>query len=198
MFTGIIQAMGVVNALEPTGGDLALAIDSEQLDLERIAVGDSVAVSGVCLTVTALNDQRFTVDVSRETLDKTTLGSLSPGKRVNLESALRMGDPLGGHWVTGHVDGVGELLWRQDDARSVRMGFRAPQALMRYVAEKGSITVDGVSLTVNAVDEEGFSVNLIPHTLQATTLRDLQAQDKVNLEIDLLARYLERLNTIED
>ena len=193
MFTGIIVATGRVTSLAEKGGDLELAIDGAALDLGRIAVGDSVSVQGACLTVTRIEGTRFFADVSRETLVKTTLGTLSSGSRVNLEPSLRAGDALGGHWVSGHVDAVGKLTARVQDARSWRMQFELPVSLMRFVAPKGSICVNGVSLTVNQVDGRCFEVNIIPHTLQATTLGELKVDDGVNIEIDVIARYLERL-----
>ncbi len=193
MFTGIILATGRVVSLTETDGDLELGIDAAALDLHRIAIGDSVSVQGACLTVTRKEGTRFYADVSRETLAKTTLGTLSSGSKVNLEPSLRAGDPLGGHWVSGHVDEVGTLRSLLQDARSRRLEFELPQSLMRFVAPKGSICVNGVSLTVNGVGGRSFDVNVIPHTLKVTTLGDLKAGDGVNIEIDVIARYLERL-----
>jgi riboflavin synthase len=193
MFTGIIVATGRVTSLTEKGGDLELGIDAAALDLARIAVGDSVSVQGACLTVTRMEDTRFYADVSRETMAKTTLGTLRPGSRVNLEPSLRAGDALGGHWVSGHVDAVGKLRAVVQDARSWRLEFELPAALMRFVASKGSICVNGVSLTVNKVEGRRFDVNIIPHTHQVTTLGELRIDDGVNIEIDVIARYLERL-----
>ncbi len=193
MFTGIILATGRVASLTHKGGDLELGIDAGALDLERIAVGDSVSVQGACLTVTRKEGTRFYADVSRETMAKTTLGALSPGSRVNLEPSLRAGDALGGHWVSGHVDAVGKLSALVQDARSWRMEFELPAALMRFVAPKGSICVNGVSLTVNKVEGRRFDVNIIPHTHEVTTLGELKIDDGVNIEIDVIARYLDRL-----
>jgi riboflavin synthase len=195
MFTGIIVATGRVASLAEKGGDLELGIDAAALDFKRIAIGDSVSVQGACLTVTRMQDTRFYADVSRETMSKTTLGTLSSGSRVNLEPSLRAGEPLGGHWVSGHVDAVGKLKALVQDARSWRLEFELPASLMRYVAPKGSICVDGVSLTVNKVDCRRFEVNIIPHTLNVTTLGELEVDDGVNIEIDVIARYLERLLT---
>jgi riboflavin synthase len=199
MFTGIIVAAGRVTSLTEKGGDLELGIDAAAgaaaLGLDRIAIGDSVSVQGACLTVTRKEDTRFYADVSRETMAKTTLGALRPGSRVNLEPSLRAGDALGGHWVSGHVDAVGKLRGLVQDARSWRLDFELPASLMRYVAPKGSICVDGVSLTVNKVDGRRFDVNVIPHTLKVTTLGELTIGDGVNIEIDVIARYLERLMT---
>jgi riboflavin synthase len=195
MFTGIIVATGRVTAVTEKGGDLELGIDAAGLDLARVAIGDSVSVQGVCLTVTRLEGTRFHADVSRETMAKTTLGSLSSGSRVNLEPSLRAGDALGGHWVSGHVDAVGKLTALVQDARSWRLEFELPASLMRFVAPKGSICVNGVSLTVNKVDGRRFDVNIIPHTRNATTLGELKLDDGVNMEIDVIARYLERLMT---
>jgi riboflavin synthase len=193
MFTGIIIATGRVTSLAEKGGDLELAIDAAALDLGRVAVGDSISVQGACLTVTRMQETRFYADVSRETLAKTTLGRLHPGSRVNLEPSLRAGDALGGHWVSGHVDAVGKLAALVQDARSWRMEFELPAPLMRFVAPKGSICINGVSLTVNEVEGRRFDVNIIPHTHQATTLGELEVDDGVNIEIDVIARYLERL-----
>jgi riboflavin synthase len=193
MFTGIIVATGRVTSLTEKGGDLELAIDAAGLDVARIALGDSVSVQGVCLTVTRMEGTRFHADVSRETMAKTTLGNLDSGSRVNLEPSLRAGDALGGHWVSGHVDAVGKLKALVQDARSWRLEFELPASLMRYVAPKGSICVNGVSLTVNKVDGRRFDVNIIPHTLNVTTLGELKIGDGANIEIDVIARYLERL-----
>jgi riboflavin synthase len=199
MFTGIIVATGRVTSLTEKGGDLELGIDAGAgidagvLDLHRVAIGDSVSVQGACLTVTRKEDARFYADVSRETMAKTTLGTLSSGSKVNLEPSLRAGDALGGHWVSGHVDAVGKLRELVQDARSWRLEFELPVSLMRFVAPKGSICVNGVSLTVNKVDGRRFDVNIIPHTLKVTTLGELKIDDGVNIEIDVIARYLERL-----
>jgi riboflavin synthase len=193
VFTGIILATGRVASLADRGGDVELKIDAAGLDFGRIAVGDSISVQGACLTATRIEGTQFHADVSRETLAKTTLGRLQPGSRVNLEPSLRAGDALGGHWVSGHVDAVGKLTALAQDARSWRMEFELPASLMRFVAPKGSICVDGVSLTVNHVGARAFGVNIIPHTLQATTLGELKIDDGVNIEIDVIARYLERL-----
>ena len=195
MFTGIIVATGRVTTLAETSGDLELGVDAAALDLHRIAVGDSVSVQGVCLTVTRKEGTRFYADVSRETMAKTTLGAIGPGSKVNLEPSLRAGDALGGHLVSGHVDAVGKLRILTQDARSWRMEFELPVSLMRFVASKGSICVNGVSLTVNKVDGHRFDVNIIPHTLNVTTLGELKIDDGVNIEIDVIARYLERLMT---
>jgi riboflavin synthase len=195
MFTGIILATGRVTSLEERGGDLELGIDAAALDMQRIALGDSVSVQGACLTVTRMEGTCFYADVSRETMAKTTLGALSPGSQVNLEPSLRAGDALGGHWVSGHVDAVGKLTTLLQDARSRRLEFELPGSLMRFVAPKGSICVDGVSLTVNQVEGRRFDVNIIPHTLNVTTLGELGIGDGVNIEIDVIARYLERLMT---
>ena len=195
MFTGIIVATGRISSLAEKGGDLELGVDAAALDLHRMAIGDSVSVQGACLTVTRKEGVCFYADVSRETMAKTTLGALSSGSRVNLEPSLRAGDPLGGHWVSGHVDAVGKLRALVQDARSWRLEFELPASLMRFVAPKGSICVDGVSLTVNKVDGHRFDVNVIPHTLKVTTLGELKIDDGVNIEIDVIARYLERLMT---
>jgi riboflavin synthase len=193
MFTGIILATGRLVASAEKGGDLELGIDAAALGPGRLAVGDSVSVEGVCLTVTRLDGAVFYADVSRESLAKTTLGMLNDGARVNLEPSLRAGDPLGGHLVSGHVDAVGTLLSADEDARSWRLRFELPAPLMRYVAPKGSICVSGVSLTVNEVAGRRFDVNIIPHTREATTLGELREGAMVNIEIDTIARYIERL-----
>jgi riboflavin synthase len=193
MFTGIIVATGRLASILEKGGDLELGIDAAALDVERIAVGDSVSVQGVCLTATRLEGTLFYADVSRETMAKTTLGTRKAGARMNLEPSLRAGDPLGGHLVSGHVDAVGTLTAAVQDARSWRLQFELPAPLLRYVAPKGSICIDGVSLTVNEVSGRHFDVNIIPHTHQVTTLGELRLGDGVNIEIDVIARYLERL-----
>ena len=193
MFTGIIQAVGTITALEPKGGDARLRIATGALDLRGVRLGDSIAVSGVCLTAVELPGDGFWADVSGETLARTTLGGLRAGDRVNLEKALTPSTPLGGHLVSGHVDGVGRVLERSAAARSVRFRIEVPAALAKYIAEKGSVCTDGVSLTVNAVDGAVFDLNIVPHTLQATTLDLWQSGRAVNIEVDLIARYLERL-----
>jgi riboflavin synthase len=193
MFTGIIIASGRLISITERGGDLELGIDAAALDLSRIAVGDSVSVQGVCLTAMRIEGPAFYADVSRETLAKTTLGTLKAGSRVNLEPSLRAGDALGGHLVSGHVDAVGHLVELEEDARSRRLRFELPAELMRFVAPKGSICIDGVSLTVNGVEGRRFDVNIIPHTSEVTTLSDLSKGDSVNVEIDVIARYLDRL-----
>ena len=193
MFTGIVMAIGRLRATESAGGDARLVIDTGQLPLDGVALGDSIAVNGVCLTVTALEPAAFAADASRETLALTTLGELGAGAPLNLETALRAGDPLGGHYVSGHVDGVARVIARAGDARSVRVEFELPPGLERYVARKGSICIDGISLTVNDVHASRFGVNLVPHTLSATTARDWKVGTRVNCEVDMIARYLERL-----
>lgn len=196
MFTGIIQATGSVTAAENRGGDLRLTVDAGALaarvDAGRLAIGESVAVSGVCLTVTQFDGRQFVADVSRETLALTTLGLLRPGDIVNLEAALRAGDPLGGHLLAGHVDGVAEVVGLAHDARSLRLTMEAPAALARFIAQKGSVALDGVSLTVNEVTGPRFGVNLIPHTVELTTFGGLALGRELNLEVDLLARYVAR------
>jgi riboflavin synthase len=185
--------VGSIVALEPLGGDARLTVGVDRLDLARTAVGDSIAVAGVCLTVVALQPRGFSADVSRETLALTTIGDWRAGRRINLEPALRAGDALGGHLVSGHVDGVAEIRERSDEVRSQRFRIRVPQALARYIARKGSVALDGVSLTVNAAEQHEFEVNLVPHTLAVTTLAALAPGDRVNLEVDMIARYTERL-----
>jgi riboflavin synthase len=193
LFTGIVQSIGRLASATPRSGDLEFAVDAPGFDDARLSVGDSIAVQGVCLTVTRKTPQGFCVDVSRETLSRTTLGKLAPGASMNLEPALRVGDALGGHLVSGHVDGVARLAELAPDGRSSRLEFEIPDALARFIAPKGSVCLDGVSLTVNAVSGARFGVNLIPHTLAATTLGTLAAGGEVNVEVDVLARYLDRL-----
>jgi riboflavin synthase len=195
MFTGIILAKGRVASRTERGGDLELGIDATGLDVARMNLGDSICVQGACLTVTRKEGVAFFVDVSRETLAKTTLGQLKPGSHVNLEPSLRAGDDLGGHMVSGHVDALGTLRRLERDARSWRMEFELPPNLMKFVAAKGSICVNGVSLTVNNVEAQRFDVNIIPHTHAVTTLGEIREGDEVNIEIDVVARYLERLMT---
>jgi riboflavin synthase len=198
VFTGIIQAVGQVQALSPRDGDLTLVIDAGELPLGHARPGDSIAVDGVCLTVTALGERQFTADVSRETLALTTLGTWQPGRPVNLEAALRLGDALGGHLVAGHVDGVAEVLEIQPDARSSRCRLRAPAELAALLARKGSVTLDGVSLTINSVAGDCCGINLVPHTLAVTTLGEWRAGTRVNIEVDLMARYVERLWSVRN
>jgi riboflavin synthase len=193
MFTGIIQDIGELANIEAHGRDVRMVISVRKLSMASQSVGDSIAVSGVCLTVSEFTAEGFAADLSRETLDVTTAGSWRAGHRVNLEPALRMGDALGGHLVSGHVDGVAELIERTPDERSERLRFRVPRTLSRYIARKGSVTLDGVSLTVNDVAGDCFGVNLIPHTLTHTTFGAAIVGDVINLEVDLMARYAERL-----
>jgi len=193
MFTGIIQAIGTLKGIEPRGGDLRLRVASGRLPLGDVAVGDSIATNGVCLTVVGLSADGFAADVSNESLGLTTLGELQPGAPLNLEPALTLNSPLGGHLVSGHVDGIGRILERRADARSIRFTIEAPAALARYIAHKGSICVDGASLTVNGVDGRRFQLNIVPHTLDQTIMAGYRTGTRVNLEVDLIARYLERL-----
>jgi riboflavin synthase len=193
MFTGIITAVGTIATIQPRGGDVRLRIATGKLDLSDVQLGDSIAVSGVCLTAVELPGDGFWADASRETLERTILGEAAPGMKVNLEKALTPTTRLGGHLVSGHVDGVGVVTVWQPDGRSWRLRIQAPDALARYIAEKGSICVDGVSLTVNRVDGAAFELNIIPQTLAETSLADFKIGRRVNLEVDLIARYLERL-----
>jgi riboflavin synthase len=193
MFTGIIQAVGQVAQMQQQAGDARLHVSTGKLDLADVALGDSIAVNGVCLTAVELPGDGFVADVSRETLSLTSLGQLKCGSLVNLEKALTLATRLGGHLVSGHVDGLGTVIERHDDARSVRFTIEAPAELARYIAHKGSITIDGTSLTVNAVDGQRFELNIVPHTLQETIMDGYAPGRRVNLEVDLVARYLERL-----
>ena len=193
MFTGLIQAVGVLRAREARGGDLRLRIDAGALPFDDVQPGESIAVSGVCLTVVEFDGDSFYADVSNETLACTSLGALADGASVNLERALRAADRLGGHLVSGHVDGVGRVRSIESDARSQRWHIAAPAALHRYFAAKGSVCVDGVSLTINGVDAEGFDVNLVPHTVANTAFASSSVGAAVNLEVDVVARYVERL-----
>lgn len=192
MFSGIIADVGVIEHAEDRDGGLDLSIATHALGMEDVQLGDSIAVNGVCLTVVKIDGNRFSVNVSRETLN-CTVGLEVQGVCVNLEKALRLADRLGGHLVSGHVDGVGEVVEFIDLEESWKLSVRVPQSLAKYIAVKGSITINGVSLTVNQVESDVFSVNLIPYTLEVTTLKGLRAGDKVNVEIDLIARYVERI-----
>jgi riboflavin synthase len=193
MFTGIVEATGRIVRTEPRGGDVRLVVDAGTLGLDDVAIGDSIAVAGICLTAVSIEGNSFAVDVSNETLSRTSLGALGNGARVNLEKALRLADRLGGHLMAGHVDGLAHIVAIEPDARSQRWTFELPRELARYAAPKGSIAVDGVSLTINEVDGCRFGVNLIPHTVEVTTLGDRKVGDAVNIEVDLVARYVERL-----
>jgi len=198
MFSGIVQSSGTLVANDRATGDARLGIRWSRALPDAPRIGDSIAVNGCCLTVSELMDDGFRADVSSETLACTTLGSLAVGDRINLEGALRAASALGGHLVSGHVDGLATLVARRTDERSLRLRLRAPLELARYIAPKGSVTIDGVSLTVNTVEGAYFDVNLIPHTLEVTTLGELAPGDAVNLEVDLIARYLERLLVARD
>jgi len=193
MFTGIIESIGKIAKMEQRGGDVRLHIATGKLDLSDVVLGDSIAVNGVCLTAVVLPGDGFVADVSNETLSLTSLGQLSTGSPVNLEKALTMSTRLGGHLVSGHVDGLGEVIAKSEDARSIRFTVKAPDELAKYIAHKGSVTVDGTSLTVNAVKGAEFELNIVPHTAQETIMSEYEVGRKVNLEVDLVARYLERL-----
>lgn len=193
MFTGIIAAIGRINAIEATGSDRRFTFDTGALDLADVREGDSIAVGGICLTVLDITPSRFSADVSVETLSLTTLGDARVGDAVNLEKALRLADRLGGHLVSGHVDGIGRVVDIRDDGRSQRWTFDVPATIAKYIATKGSVCVDGTSLTVNDVDGNRFGVNLIPHTQAVTTFSQRRCGDAVNIEVDLIARYAERL-----
>lgn len=193
MFTGIIAARGTIDSIRDSGGDWRIRIKSSDLDFSDVATGDSIAVSGVCLTALNITKESFEADVSRETLACTTLQGWQRGEYVNLEKALMPQSRLGGHIVSGHVDGIGELVSRTPDARSERLVFRVPRDIARYIAHKGSVCIDGVSLTVNEVNGDTFGVNIIPHTAERTTLQDYRPGRQVNIEVDVVSRYLERL-----
>ena len=193
MFTGIIKTKGAIARMEPKGGDLRLTITAADLPWEQYEIGESIAVNGVCLTAVAFTDQGFVTDVSVETLEVTALKSLAEGASVNLEPALSLGERLGGHLVSGHVDCIGTIRSREADARSIRLAIDIAPEYKQYVAKKGSICIDGVSLTVNEVSDATFEVNIIPHTAEVTIIGDYGVGDEVNIEVDLLARYLERL-----
>lgn len=193
MFTGIIQSIGTLSSIEDHDDDRRLTIDVGSMDTGDIHTGDSICVNGACLTVVGLSGKRFIADISTETLSCTSLGSLKSDSKVNLEKALQLGDRLHGHMVTGHVDGIGKILTRKEDARSIRFHIELPVELHRYVSKKGSICVDGVSLTVNDKDSKGFMVNIIPHTLDQTIFSEYIPGNLVNIEVDLIARYLETL-----
>lgn len=193
MFTGIISSIGKIETVQAKGGDIRLQVATHALDLSDIKLGDSVANNGVCLTVIAMTQDSLSFDVSRESLDRTSLATATVGSEINLEKALAVGDRLGGHFVSGHVDGLGKVIDRQASARSVQFRFEVPSGLERYIAEKGSICIDGTSLTVNKAENNWFEVNIIPHTMQETIMQGYRIGTQVNLEVDLIARYLERL-----
>jgi riboflavin synthase len=193
MFTGIVRTIGSVMRLEPRGGDLRLTIDAPGFDWPAQKIGDSVCVNGVCLTAVKLHPGGFETDISRETMRVTALAGLTRGDKVNIEPALALGERLGGHLVSGHVDGVGEVRTLAKDARSFRLGIEIPVEFARYVARKGSVCVDGVSLTINAVSANGIELNIIPHTAESTIIGGYEVGTQVNIEVDVLARYIERL-----
>ncbi len=193
MFTGIIKAVGKVDKIKPEGGDLRLTISAADLPWNEFSAGESISINGVCLTATEILKDGFKADVSVESADVTTLGKLAEGSKVNLEPSVSLGERLGGHLVSGHVDCVGTIKARDADARSVRLVVEIPAEYMRYIARKGSVCIDGVSLTVNEVSENTFGVNIIPHTAEVTIIGDYRRGTEVNIEVDLLARYLERL-----
>ena len=193
MFTGIISAIGDIANLEQRGGDVRLTIHTGNLSLADVQLGDSIACNGACLTAVELTGEGFIADVSVETLNLTTIGNWKTGSRINLEKAMQASDRFGGHIVSGHVDGIGEVVSLEEDARSWRFRIRAPRDLAKYIAHKGSITLDGTSLTINKVEGSEFELNIVPHTMTHTVMGDYAVGTKVNLEVDLVARYLERL-----
>jgi riboflavin synthase len=193
MFTGIIEAVGAVKSLKPTGGDLRFVIDSGDLDMSDVQIGDSIAVNGVCLTVVEFDTSSFAADVSNETIAVTSLQGLKTGSAVNLEKAMLPTTRMGGHLVSGHVDGLGTVVSKSGDARSIRLEIEVPTELKKYVAVKGSICIDGTSLTVNSVDDCIVGLNIVPHTQERTVIQHYAKGSRVNLEVDLVARYLETL-----
>jgi len=193
MFTGIIEAVGAVKRIEPMGGDLRFVIDGGNLDMSDVQLGDSIAVNGVCLTVIEFDHDSFSVDVSNETISLTSLKGLKAGSAVNLEKAMLPTTRMGGHLVSGHVDGLGTVVNKSEDARSIRLEIEVPAELKKYIAVKGSICIDGTSLTVNSVDNRNVGLNIVPHTQERTVIQHYAKGTKVNLEVDLVARYLETL-----
>jgi len=193
MFTGIIEATGKIASIKSSQGDSLLQINSSELDMADVTLGDSIAVNGVCLTVIDFADTTFTADVSAETISRSCFQHYKVGTAVNLEKAMQANGRLGGHMVSGHVDGIGEVIARTQDARSWRFHIKVPKEIVHYIAEKGSITVDGISLTVNSIVDQVFDVNIVPHTIASTNMGTFEVGTKVNLEVDLIARYLERL-----
>ena len=193
MFTGIIQTTGKIIAIDQHGGDSRFVFNTGDMDLSDLKVGDSVAVNGACLTIIDNDNNSFAADLSKETLELTTFSKLTIGSRINLEKAMLLSDRLNGHLVSGHVDGIGKVLEMHEDARSVRYTIETPDALSRYISKKGSVTIDGVSLTINAVEGNTFNVNIIPHTLSETIFSEYLAGSRVNIEVDLIARYLDQL-----
>lgn len=198
MFTGIIEAVGSIKNIEPVGGDIRLHVEVGTLDMGDVQLGDSIAVNGVCLTAVEFDKKHFVADVSNETITLTSLKGLSPGSEVNLEKALLPTTRLGGHLVSGHVDGLGEVVSIKEESRSIRLIIRSPDDLKHYIAMKGSICIDGTSLTVNKITDSDFEINIVPHTQQQTIIKNYKPGTKVNLEVDLIARYLERLLMKQD
>ena len=195
MFTGIIESVGRIKRIEPVGGDMRLHVDVGSLDMSDVQLGDSIAVNGVCLTAIEFDNQHFAADVSNETITLTSLKDIAIGSEVNLEKALLPTTRLGGHLVSGHVDGLGEVISIKEESRSIQLMIRAPEELKHYIAMKGSVCIDGTSLTVNKITNTDFEINIVPHTQQQTVIKNYKPGTKVNLEVDLIARYLERLLT---
>ena len=193
MFTGIIQTTGSISAIEQKDGDCRFVFNTGNMDLSDLTVGDSIAVNGACLTIIEKDNAFFVADLSKETLELTTFSTLKIGSRINLEKAMMLSDRINGHMVSGHVDGIGRILKKDEDARSIRFMIEIPFLLRKYLSKKGSVTVDGVSLTINAVDENTFTVNIIPHTLSETIFSEYDTNTRVNIEVDLIARYLDQL-----
>ena len=196
MFTGIIEAIGQLTSLKKVGGDLSVTVTSNALDLNDVKLGDSIATNGVCLTVVAINNDGFVADVSNETLSLTGFGQYKIGQKVNLEKALMPTSRLGGHLVSGHIDGVATVVAIEQNARATDYWLSAPHALLKYIPYKGSVCIDGISLTVNGIEEDRFKLTIVPHTAQQTTIVDFKVGSQVNLEVDQLARYMERLLSV--
>jgi len=197
MFTGIIQTTGSISSIETRGGDCRFIFDTGNMDLSDLVIGDSIAVNGTCLTIIEKENNLFAADLSKETLELTTFLDLKEGSRVNLEKAMQLSDRINGHMVSGHVDGIGKVIGMNDDGRSIRYTIQFPSVLTRFISKKGSVTVDGVSLTVNEIDSNAFGVNIIPHTISETIFSEYDLETNVNIEVDLIARYLDQLTIKE-
>ena len=193
MFTGIVQSLGIVKNIRPKDGDLEITVKADRIDWNKISIGESISINGICLTATKIHSDGFDADISSETMSVTTLSNIKKNDQLNIEPSLTVGDKIGGHFVTGHIDCVAEIVSKESKARAISLQIEVPNRIARYIAPKGSITVDGVSLTVNSVNGSNFNVYIIPHTAKATIIGDYKIGDKVNIEIDMMARYIERL-----